>query len=264
MADNLPSFAAVLAAAEPSAVGRTIMVPESWHQGRTAYGGFSSALALAEGLRVGGELPPLRSAQMAMLAPLSGRVEARARILRRGRNATWIASEIIGDKGVGFTASFVFMSPVESGLAVDEIPPSPDLVPLAEARELSSERGAVFLRHNFDVRFALPPGDERRPEMCWWVRPRDVSGLDPAVILMLTADALPPGVMRLLAPSVPVSTMHWQVNMLGPVPAVTDGWWLLRSAGEFARDGCSSQRMTLWSPEGTAMLTGTQSIAVFG
>ncbi|MET1756179.1 thioesterase family protein [Novosphingobium sp. RD2P27] len=258
------TFADVLARAETTEEGRTIRVPETWHQGRTAYGGFSSALALAEAMRIGGDLPPPRSAQMAMMAPLHGEVEVRARVLRSGRNAIWVASEIFGDKGLGFTASFVFMRSVESTVAFDDCASPRGVLAPQDASVLSRERGATFLRHNFDVRFALPPSDERRPEMFWWVRPRDVEKLDPSVALLLTADALPPGVMRLLSPSVPVSTMHWQVNLLTPAPATREGWWLLRTAADYAKEGCSSQRMALWNVDGAPMLTGMQSIALFG
>lgn len=258
------TFADVLARAAATDEGRTICVPETWHQGRTAYGGFSSALALAEAMRVGGDLPPLRSAQMAMMAPLHGEVEVRARVLRSGRNAIWMRSEVFGDKGLGFTASFVFMRSVESTVAFDDCARPQDVLAPQDAPALSRERGATFLRHNFDVRFALPPSDERRPEMLWWVRPRHMETLNPTVALLLTADALPPGVMRLLSPSVPVSTMHWQVNLLTPAPTTSDGWWLLRSAADYAKEGCSSQRMALWNAEGDPMLTGMQSIALFG
>ena len=106
------SFPELLAGAEARDLGFVVNIPEDWHQGRTAYGGFSSALALSAALQIGGELPPLRSAQLSMIAPLFGEVEARARVLRRGRNATWIASEILRDFEVFFTAIFVFIVPV--------------------------------------------------------------------------------------------------------------------------------------------------------
>lgn len=258
------SFAKLLAAAEPRGDGLALAVPEDWHQGRTAYGGFSSALALAAAMRVGGELPPLRSAQVSMIAPLYGAVEVRANVLRRGRNATWVSAEILREGEVGLTASFAFMGPVDSALHIDDRPPPAGLVPVETARDFANERGPVFLRNHFDVRFALPRGEEKRPEMCWWVRPREREGLDPMVELLLTADALPPGVMSLLAPATPVSTMQWQVNLLTPAPATRDGWWLLRSTGDYAERGCSSQRMAIWNADGAPMLAGMQSVALFG
>ncbi|HMO69140.1 MAG TPA: thioesterase family protein, partial [Novosphingobium sp.] len=85
------SLPALLAGAEPLTSGFRLAIPEDWHQGRTAYGGFSAALALAAARKAGGEgLPPLRSAAVSFVGPLFGAIEARARVLRAGRNATWV------------------------------------------------------------------------------------------------------------------------------------------------------------------------------
>jgi acyl-CoA thioesterase len=258
------SFAGVLAAADPRESGFAAVVPESWHQGRTAYGGFSTALALSAAMRVGGELPPLRSAQVSMIAPVFGAVEVRARLVRRGRNAVWIAAEILREGEVGFTASFVFMGPVESALHVNDRPMPAGVIPVDEASSFVNENGPAFLRNHFDIRFALPRTAEKRPEICWWVRARARDGLDPMTALVLCADGLPPGVMPLLTPSTPVSTMQWQVNLLTPAPATRNGWWLLRSASDYAEMGCSSQRMAIWNAEGAPVLSGMQSVALFG
>jgi len=257
------SFAALLAGAGQLGDGLQIEVPPDWHQGRTAFGGFSSALALSAALKVGGDMPPLRSAQVSMIGPLAGPVEARARVLRQGRNATWVATEIAGEGGIGLTATFVFMGPVESALHINERPPPEGLIAPGDARAFVNENGPVFLRHHFDVRFALPRGQDKRPELCWWVRARDRSGLDAMTEVLLTADALPPGVMPLMPASVPVSTMQWQINLLTPAPA-TDDWWLLRSTGDYAEKGCSSQRMEIWNARGEPILAGMQSVALFG
>lgn len=261
------SFAALLDTARPGADGFALAVPETWHQGRTAYGGFSSALALAAARQAGqrgGDLPPLRSAQVSMIAPVFGDVEVRARVLRRGRNATWVAAEILRAGEAAFTASFAFMGPVDSALHIDDRPPPPGLIAVEGARGFVNDRGPAFLRNHFDIRFALPKSAGKQPEMCWWVRAREREGLDPMVELMLCADALPPGVMSLLTPATPVSTMQWQVNLLTPAPRTRDGWWLLRSVGDYAEQGCSSQRMAIWNADGAPMLAGMQSVALFG
>jgi acyl-CoA thioesterase len=258
------TFRQVLASAQPLDGGFRVAVPPEWHQGRTAYGGFSSALALVTAMRVRGELPPLRSAQLSMIAPVVDEVEVRARLLRSGKNATWIAAEITGANGVCLTATFVFMHPIESVLKVNDLRPPTGLIAPADAVALSKERGVVFLRHQFDVRFALPRTAEKRPEICWWVKLRERRGLDPMVEALLCADALPAGVMPLLSPAVPISTMQWQTTLLTPRPATHDGWWLLRTVGDYARNGCSSQRMGMWDADGAPVMSGTQSVAVFG
>ena len=259
-------FAQLILGVEPLDGGFALSVPESWHQGRTAYGGFSAALCLAAAMRAGGEgLPPLRSATFSMIAPVNGRVAVTAEVLRRGRNASWVEARIEAGGGTAFSASLVFMGPVECRLHRNDRPVPAGLVPAAEARGVTyTAHTPAFLRENFESRHALTPSGAAGPEMCRWVRLNDAAGLEAMLALVLLADALPPGVMPLLSPGVPVSTMHWQINLLTPAPVTRDGWYLLRSVGDYAEQGCSSQRMEIWNTDGAPVLAGMQSVALFG
>lgn len=243
--------------------GFATAIPDDWMQGRTSYGGFSAALALEAARNLAPDLPPLRSAQVSFVGPLSGEVEVRARMLRRGRNASWINAEITSDSGVGLTATFVFMGPVDSALHLHDVPPPANLVPLETARPLPDGRGPGFAGH-FNRRFALPRTDQPEPQIGWWMQLKDRAGLDPMVELMLCADALPPGVLHMMDRNAPISSMTWLVNLLTPLPQTSDGWWLLRSAGNYAERGCSSQDMAIWNADGDAVAVGMQAIALFG
>jgi len=257
------SLPATLAAARPIEGGFAVTVPENWMQGRTTYGGFSTALALVAAQRMGEDLPPLRSATVNFVGPLAGDVEVRARVLRRGRNATWIDAEVVGETGIGLTATFVFMGPVEaSTLHLHDVPMPADVIPLDQAVPLPERAGPSFAP-NFERRFALPQPTKSRPEVCWWERVRETGGLDPMVSLILLADALPPGVMPLTGPA-PISSMTWLINLLTPLPETDGGWFLLRALGNYAEKGCSSQDMAIWNTRGEAVAVGMQSIAVFG
>jgi acyl-CoA thioesterase len=258
------NFSELLGRSEPRDDGFVLAIPEDWHQGRTAYGGLSAALALTAAMRIGGELPPLRSAQVSFVGPLYGAVEVRAQVLRRGKNASWVSAEILREGEVGLTASFVFMGPVASELHLNERPLPEGAVPLDEARSFVNPHAPTFIQNHFELRFALPKTAEKQPEICWWMRPREHAELDPMTALLLTADGLPPGVMPLLSRRAPLSSMHWQANLLTPAPATRDGWWLLRSAGDYAESGCSSQRMAIWNADGEPVMAGMQSVAVFG
>jgi len=262
------SFGAVLTSAEPHESGLALSIPADWHQGRTAYGGFSAALALAAAATVarpiGDDLPPLRSIEVGFVGPLAGEVVATARVLRQGRNATWVAVEITSEGKVGLTASLVFMRPVESRLQLNRMLPPQGLIPPEEAAPFDFSHAPAFRRQHFEVRFALPRSEEKRPELCWWVRLRDGEGLDPFTVPLLCADALPPGVMPLLARGTPISSMHWHSGFLTGTPRTRDGWWLLRSAPDHAGHGCSSQRMELWNADGEPVIAGMQSVALFG
>ncbi len=215
--------------------------------------------------RLGGdELPPLRSALVSFVGPLSGAVAVSARLLRTGRNAHWLAAEIATATGVGLTASFVFMRAGASALALNAGPTPTGLIAVEDALPVAFNAfSPQFLRHHFDVRFAQPRSADKQPEFCWWVRPRARDGLAPMTALLLSADALPPGALPLLSPDARVSSMTWQMNLLSPAPATRDGWWLLRSTADYAEHGCSSQRMGIWNADGHAIASGMQSIALF-
>lgn len=259
------SLSALLAGAEPRERGFALTIPEDWHQGRTAYGGLSAALALAGAQRIGGALPPLRSAQISFVGPLYGPVELEARVLRRGRNATWVRADLTRDGEVGLAASFVFMGAIDSAVRLDERSPPAGLIPPAEARGVPTDRSPVFLQNHFEVRFALPRGDgPKRADTAWWVRLRDGAGLDPMVHLLACADASPPAVLPFLPPRAPVSSMTWQCNLLQPRPVTRDGWWLIRVSSDHAAEGGTSDLIDLWNADGVPVMASMQSVAVFG
>jgi acyl-CoA thioesterase len=264
------SLAELLASAEPLQDGFRLAIPESWHQGRTAYGGLTAVLALHAARLAGGEdLPPLRSAQVSFVGPVYGEVEARARVLRRGRNAVWITAELLraNEQGgeVGTVATFVFMSPVENQLQLKYGRDIPGLIPLEQSAVREIPPGGPRLLDHMEIRFALPRGGDPKPEICYWLRAREREGIDPVLQLLLCADAPPPGVFAVLPrPVPPISSMTWLFNLLTPVVETRDGWWLMRVTGETSGEGCSSDRTEIWNADGEAVALGMQSVAIFG
>lgn len=260
------SFAALLHSVTPVEGGFAVSVPADWGQGRTAFGGFTATLAYRAAVTAGGEgLPPLRSAVVSFVGPVAGEVTVTARPLRRGRNATWLAAEVLRDGEVGLTATFVFMGPVAaSALHISQIAPPGGVLAPETVADIPFRPDLPAFRSHYDVRPAIPRELRAEGELCWWVRLKDRSGLDAMTEVMLIADALPPGVLPLLAPGVPVSSMTWQVNLLTAAPVTRDGWWLLRSIGDYAEAGCSSQSMTIWNTAGEPIVSGMQAVALFG
>ena len=84
-------------------------IPDDWLQGRTAYGGLSAAIALHCAMQSEDDLPPLRSAQVSFIGPLSGPIMVTAHKLRRGKNAAFIQADVESEAGLGLRCTFVFM-----------------------------------------------------------------------------------------------------------------------------------------------------------
>lgn len=251
----------IIAALETVPDGFRGTIPSDWAQGRTAYGGLSSALALHAAQASDTDLPPLRSAQIAFIGPLAGAVTITASRLRRGRNVAFVQSDIVSEAGLGFRATFVFMADQvskidhDAGLAIDRQPPAPDAKLYTGPDE--------FFTGNFNF-LDLKEAASGAAEWLRWGRLRDPAGLDPMVEVMAMADALPPAAFKLLGGGpAPISSMTWLINLLTARPATDDGWWLLSAKSEYARNGCSSQAMTMWNAAGQPIATGMQSVAIF-
>ncbi|HEX8382815.1 MAG TPA: thioesterase family protein [Sphingomonas sp.] len=261
----MTGLATLLAALEPIEGGWRGHIPDNWLQGRTAYGGLSTALALHAAKASDEDLPALRSAQISFIGPLAGDVTVRATRLRRGRNAAFIQADVESEAGLGLRAVFVFMRDQVSkidraaGNRPDFARPGPD-----DRVYSGTERAGVpgFLT-NFEFVDRREPG-EHPAEWLRWVRVKDRAGLDPEVELALIGDCLPPAAMQLMHDFVPLSSMTWLLNLLGPVPATDDGWWLLSARTDYARAGSSSQAMGIWSADGTPVAEQMQSVAIFG
>lgn len=235
--------------------GRAV-IGDEWLQGRTAYGGVSAAVALQAAKAIYPDLPPLRSAQIAFIGPLAGEVSTTATLLRRGKNSAFVGVDVAGRDGIGLRVLFLFMAERDSAISF-HAPPAPDLV-LDDAMIMDPARFADGFLQNFDVL----PWDRRTGTIRAWRRLKSRNGLDPEVELLCIADALPPAAMSLIEGWGPISTTTWQLNVIAP-PETRDGWWLLEAVTLDARNGHSSQTMTIWNRDGQAVATATQSVALF-
>ena len=257
------SLPEILAMREETASGFRTTIPDEWLQGRTAYGGLSAALAYEGAKAADVDLPPLRSAQVSFIGPLSGEVEISARLMRRGRNAAFVAAEVSGEKGVGTSAMFVFMSEIDSHVSHSEGGP-PQVAPPQPLAEGTAPLGSApgFIR-NFDMTGFESFEAQGAADVVRWFRLKDRRGIDPMTELVLIGDGLPPAAMTLMRERVNISSLTWLYNVLAP-PETSDGWWLLRAESDHAEHGASSQDMSVWNADGDLVARGMQSVALFG
>ncbi len=256
----MTALATLLAEARPASNGFVATIPETWLQGRTAYGGLSAAFALHAALGLADDLPPLRSAQVSFIGPLAGEVTVEPLLLRRGRNAAFIQADVRSDAGLGLRATFVFMAQIASTIARDAASRAPVPIPPADAALYVGPD--TFFTGNFefyDVKEGLGPAEWLR-----WARLRQRNGLHPMVEMMAIGDALPPAAFKLLSEPRPLSSLTWILNLTTPAPRTDDGWWLLRANSDHARDGYSSQSMRIWNAAGDPVGEGMQGVAIFG
>ena len=242
----------------------SVEITENWLQGRTTYGGLSAALCLAAVGNTHPNLPPLRSAQINFVGPAGGPVTIKSEVMRQGRSVTYISAEMHGEKGLATHAVFCFGTNRNSRLD-GAYKPTP-VIPLPEQSEsfFGEFQGPVFTQ-NFEcllAKGARPVSRSEEPEHFIWARYKEPTP-DSTLALLGIADMPPPAVLPMFQEFAPVSSMTWMLNFLIDQPTTRDGWWLMRTDAEHARDGYSSQDMSVYNTDGDLVITGRQSVAIF-
>jgi acyl-CoA thioesterase len=242
--------------------GYTAQPPADRRQGRTLYGGLTAALCAVAGRRAAGPSAPLRSLQLAFIAPAAGRLRTVPTLLRRGRSAAFVGVEVSAEDDICARATLVYGVARDSDSGHDHAP-APQVLSPAQCAPLPIGADAPTFMGHFEVRHAGGglPFSGARPEFVMWARHRDSSGVDPTIALVAIADVLPPAAAVASPTSRPVSSVTWSLDLVQPTPPTE--WYLLRSASQYSADGYSLQTMGCWDESGRCLALGAQLVAVF-
>ena len=260
----MSSYSELFAGASLSDGVMRLTIPDSWMQGRTTYGGLSAALCLETALRAFPDLPPLRSANISFIGPAGGAVEGRAHALRRGKSVSFVEADLSTDSGLATKGVFAFGAARESIFDHTFTPPPEMQAPHDCEPFIPKGMGPKFAAH-FDTRLARgarPITNSDQYDHYIWVRHEDESATG-LVALLALADMPPPAVLPMFPEFAPISSMTWYLNFLIDAPISADGWWLLQSRAEHARDGYSSQDMLIWNSDLDLVVAGRQNVAIF-
>jgi acyl-CoA thioesterase len=236
-------------------------LPHYWTQGRTAFGGLSTALGYAIAAASETDLPPLRSAQVAFTGPLSGTISGEARTLRRGKSTAFVQADIFGDSVHGLSGCYVFANARNSAVSHYDMA-APDWPPLPDDDKVRSGPDSFFTSQMEFVGKRIDTSISTN-RLTRWMRLKDREQLDPVAEILCMGDSLPPAMMGLLDQNAMVSSMNWQVNIIAPEIATDDGWWLIDSHCHHAHHGAASQFMGVWNVRRELIATGMQSVAYY-
>lgn len=240
-------------------------IPESWAQGRTAYGGLTMALCAEAADRAVPDLPPLRSAQIAFVGPAAGEATVEARVLRQGKSTTFIGADLTAEAGLAARATIVFGARRESGITLQNRP-IPDLPSHRDLESMPRDERKPRFIGNFEMRVAsggAPFYGQGDPEMTWWVRHREEAVRTTEKGLLALGDVTPPAVAPLMKGPAPVSSVTWHIDMLTDDLSTEDGWYLVHTRADAGAHGWSGQDMAIWSSDGRPIMGARQSVLVF-
>ncbi len=266
----------------------TTTIPDHWRQGRTAYGGVMTGLALGAAqhasvdlLNTSPPLPSLRSVSINFIGPVIGQPLLQTHLLRQGRNVISLRSDIFSidhpptsttqnkpdESPLVCTANLVFGADRPAPLAIDhQAPPAPkpdqcdDLIP--EAFKIFAPN---YLK-NFDIRTIEgdPPlsGSQKNGYSRCWVRHLDPKSRTHTDSFLCLADVLFPAAMPMLTQISAVSSISWLVNIIH-TPTTQEGWWQVETKLTATHNGYSSQIMRYWNSENILVAEAIQNVAIF-
>jgi acyl-CoA thioesterase len=260
------NFTQLLASVSPAdAPARATAIPENWMQGRTAYGGLTAALCLEAAIPLSGGLP-VRAVQVAFVGPVNGTAVCRPQVLRQGKNTVFTSVRMTGEDGVLAEAIITFGAARASALDFAHLPP-PEVAPPASAPNYFRQQGQgpAFVQ-NFDILLAggsPPMSGASQADISIWMRHKDPATRSDAVALLALADAPPPAAMSMFTAPGRISSMTWMAEFLTETIETEERWFLARHTAQTARNGYSSQAMSMWNTAGEPVMIGRQTIAVF-
>jgi hypothetical protein len=213
----------------------------------------------------------LRSAQFLFVGPATQSVSISASALRRGKSAVLAAAEMSDATGTLVRSHLCFGNARQSAIDYNDLK-APDVKAPIEYPRFEPPRGSgapVFFQ-NFDMRVAgkgMPFSGAKDPDFLTWMRFRaeaDITAdIAPAVALICIGDAPPSsGVLMFKAPA-PISTIAWALDVVTDSPTTKDGFWLVRRRLDFAKDGYSTETITVWNSDCEPMMVARQSVALF-
>jgi acyl-CoA thioesterase len=256
----------VMAAARTTPGTVVATVGDGWLQGRSVFGGVQAAIGLAAMRTRVDPAVPLRTLQMAFIAPVpAGEVRAEARVLRAGKSATQVEARLLDGADTLALMVGVFGTARASRIAHAPQRPSIEAAPPLRFPYIEGVVPA-FTRHFVAqwLRGGLPYTGHDSRHTVVDLELRDAGPVGEAQILAL-ADFIPPVALSLLPQPAPGSSLTWMLELFGNHHATLPlSGWRVDSEMVAAEDGYTSQSNRLWGPDGSLVALSRQSMVVFG
>lgn len=242
-------------------------IGESWLQGRTAFGGLTSALVVQAMQQVVPGDRRLRSLYVSFVGPAPvGRHRIQLRPLREGGSVTHIQGDMICDGDIAASITATFGRDRPSQVKVDG-PPMPDVAPADNFESIPFIEGLtpVFTRH-YEMRFAYghpPLSGADTADFGMWLRFRESREADLAALIAI-ADVPPMPGFNMIEPPGVGSSLTWYLEFPTALPSADAGdWWYYDYRCQAGGNGYFHNYATVWSPTGEAVMFSRQVAAIF-
>lgn len=250
----------------------TLILPQSWAQGRAIFGGLVAGLMLARAEKlVNDPSKVLRSAFVSFVGPVaSGAATLSAQMLRQGKSVVSIQVHLLQAGQVQSVLVASFGAARDSIINVLGSHTAPQFRNPKDCQPLPYMPGITpeFFQH-FDVVWSegkMPFTGAKQPDFGGWMRFKSSENIAQVTLphLMVLGDTWPPAVLPMFNQLSPASSLNWNLELIHlPAQAKGDSWWQYQVKTEYAVDGYGYTQAKIWDEQGQLVALSRQTVTVF-
>lgn len=252
-----------------AAARHEVVIPASWAQGRTVFGGLSAALLCDAVLQGVDPVRRLRYLKVGFLRPLETEQPFRIEMKEKSAGGTVIvrSAQIVQEDIIRVAVEANFITELKSAIQIRTFRP-PRLKPW-NAESAMRMRGPGFPAFTQYIDFrttteGLPFQGHEVPELGGWMRFETAPETFAEPHLVCLIDAWPPAPVPYYDHIVPLSSINWTIHFAEPLDGV-HGDQLL---GYLARvnyfdNGYGSSSADIWAPDGRLLAKSYQTFVIY-
>jgi len=240
--------------------------PESWSQGRSAFGGLSAAMTVCGAAKLLPEPQPIRSLMVSFIGPIPpGEVSVVPRLQRQGRNVTQLAADLLvaGELCLQVMAVFGNSRDTQSVQRQQDFHPGPRDLQQGFDRNPTAP---PFLRY-FEGAWTgggIPFSGSNDIRLGMWARHRADMGEFPVEKIVALADIPPPVILsHYHEPLVPASSLSWSLEFVREPGTIDADWFYLDYEIDNATHGYTQQSGRLFTESGELVALSRQCMVYF-
>lgn len=250
--------------------GAELVVPETWGQGRTVFGGLSAGLLNKAMTGELGDDRNMRVQTVQFIGPLNTETPFTIAVehLRDGKNVTQMQARLMQNGKVAVQAMAAFGQDRDSKVNTRSEPVDLGEVPKKPAWMPQIPKVTPKFHRNIDIKFTdggLPFTNKKEGKYEGWMRLSDAPANMTDAHLIALIDVWPPTVLQQLRWPAPASTLSWNVEFVHPHPELSPTDWIgYRAKTVQAADGYAHSEAHIFAPDGTLIALSRQLVTVFG
>lgn len=254
-------------------ISKEVMIPETWGQGRTVFGGLIAALLVKHGQNiVGGTDKLLRNASITFVGPVAAGVTAsiQTKILRSSQSSSIIEVQLLQNDEIRTTMILCFGVARNSVIKVNHRFDKPNLAPKEKLNLIPYIPSLMpeFTQH-FDFLLAdgdMPMTKSSRSDFSGWMKfkaTEEILEIDLAHLFILM-DMWPTSVIQMFDRPAPASTLTWNFDLIGSgVNYTRNEWWKFEVESEYALDGYNYEIARLWDENDNLIAVSKQTVSIY-